>query len=381
MLWIVLLITLLALFWLVATFVLSGEDLSRFDSSIEEAADTIFNAHPDDPEVSQKIIHQLSETHKKAIATKSILKGLNVARFFADNLSCDLVTETQFKSVLANNVDCEWAIAPGADPAKRILFFHGGAFMFGSAKGHRKFCDQLSKIAGAAVLSVNYRMLPRFKRMLGVKDAQQAYLWLTENGPNGKQPCDFLMVAGDSAGGNLTHMIASWSKNNATRRPDGVIGFSPSLDQTLSNQWLMKNQKTDAMLGQGLGLLAKLPDTVRLWLLFFSLRCNPANPLVTPLFGDLSDLPPTLIHGSASEMLIGESIRYVNKARAAGSAVTFQVWKNQVHDWHLFNMGHGSADVAWNEVAKFISTLQDDKQKETSNASETEPVLLKAANQ
>ena len=352
------LIVLIALYWLIAAYVLTGKDIKVFDSSIENAANNVFDAHPDDKEASKKIIHQLSDTQKQVIASKSIFKALKIARFFADNLSCDLITDTEFKPITANGVDCEWAIAPGSDPLKRILFFHGGAFIFGSAQGHRKFSDQLSRISGAAVLSVNYRMLPKYSRKQGIKDAQQAYHWIIDNGPDGYQACNFLMVAGDSAGGNLAHMLSSWSKKNSNRRPDGVIGFSPSLDQTLSSIWLKRNHKTDPILGHGLIKLARLPDIFRLWLLFIAIRCNPSNQLVSPLYGDLHDLPPTLIHASSSEMLIGESINYVNQARAAGSEITFQVWRDQVHDWHFFNMGHGSANVAWNEIAKFISELQ-----------------------
>lgn len=359
MTWIAIAITLIALYWLIANRVLAGKDLSNFDSSIEHAANDIFAAHPEDAEMDKKIIRQLSKTQQQVIASKSIFKALEIARAFADNLSCGLITDTEFKQVNANGVDCEWAIAPQASPDKRLVFFHGGAFLFGSAKGHRKFSDQLSRVSGAAVLSVNYRMLPRYGRKLGIQDAQHAYLWAINNGPNGSQACDQLIVAGDSAGGNLAHMLSSWSKHNAPKRPDAIIGFSPSLDQTLSSPTLLTNKETDPVLGNGLSKLANLPKSIRLWLLLISIRYNPSNALASPIYGDLSDLPPTLIHVSSSEMLIGESIRYVNRARSYGSDVTLQVWRDQVHDWHLFNLGYGSANVAWNEIAKFIAELDE----------------------
>ena len=357
MTWIVVLISIIALYWLVATFVLAGKDLTRFDSNIEDAADVIFSDHPDDFHLNKKALEELAEAHKQAAGIKSPLKALEAARFFADNLSCELVTDTQFKTANANGVDCEWAIAPNADPAKRVLFLHGGAFIFGSSKGHRKFTDQLSKVTGSVVLSVNYRMLPKYNRKAGITDAQQAYCWLIDNAPDGQQPCDFLMVVGDSAGGNLALMLSSWSKQ-APKRPNCVLGVCPSLDKTFKSKWLNANAKTDLILKSGLSLITKLPTTLRLWLVLISIRANPSDPLVSPVFGDLTDLPPTLIHASSTEMLLGDSIRYVNRAREQGSKVTFQVWEEQIHDWHFFNMGHGSADVAWNEVAKFVSEVQ-----------------------
>ena len=80
---------------------------------------------------------------------------------------------------------------------------------------------------------------------------------------------------------------------------------------------------------------------------------HPDAPIYTrPRF-----LPPTLIQASSSELLLGESIRYTNKARQAGSYVTLQIWQDQLHDWQLFNHGHGSANDAWDKVSEFIEGL------------------------
>jgi len=352
MTWIII-ITLAALYWLIATFVLSGPNLSKYDTDTGQH----FSAHLDDAESNALITGEIRELRETVKTLRSPRKAFSMVRDFADNLSSGLVSDTVFTVVKANGVDCEWAVAPGSNPKRRILFMHGGAFLLGSAKGHRKFCDQLSKIAGAAVLSVNYRMLPESGRKAGIVDTQNAYQWILENGPDGKTSLDCLLVAGDSAGGNLAMMISTWSKTSASRKPDGVIGFSPSLDMTLSSPTLKRNRSTDIILGEGLGMLIKVPSFIRAWIGLLTLRMNPANPLASPVFGDLADLPKTLIHASSSEMLLGDSIRYTNKATAAGSDVTLQIWENQIHDWHLFNMGTGSANPAWTEVERFLKSF------------------------
>ncbi|MFT4636287.1 MAG: monoterpene epsilon-lactone hydrolase [Arenicella sp.] len=346
-------ITLALLWWLIATFILAGPDLSRYDSHVGET----FDAHPEDAASTEKFLQIIKGVRNDTQKTKSLKKGFALVRKFADQLSDDLQTDTAFSSVTANGVSCEWAVAPGVDTARRVVFLHGGAFLFGSPKGHRKFSDQLSKMANAAVLSVDYRMLPEHSRMKSIIDSQQAYHWVLKNGPEGPQLCDFLIVAGDSAGGNLALMLSSWSKRGAAKRPDGVIGFSPSTDMTMSSPTIKRNRDTDKLLGEGLGLLTKLPKALRMWVGLFSMRINPSNKLASPLFDDLSDLPPTLLHASSSEMLLGEGMRYTNKAVAAGSPVRLQVWKNQIHDWHLFNMHTGSAKEAWGEIKKFIDRL------------------------
>ncbi len=347
------LITLALLLWLIATLVLSGPDLSRYDSHVGD----YFDDHPEDLPATEECLEVIKGVRRDAVKSKSLKRGFALVRKFADELSDELQTDTVFSPVTANGVACEWAVAPGANCARRVLFLHGGAFLFGSPKGHRKFSDQLSKVADAAVLSVDYRMLPENSRMKSIVDSQQAYHWILENGPNGQEDLDFLLVAGDSAGGNLALMLSSWSKDSAAKRPNGVIGFSPSTDMTLASPTIKRNKASDKMLGEGLGLLTKLPKALRAWMSLFTMRINPANKLASPLFADLSDLPPTLIHASSTEMLLGESMRYTNKAIAAGSSVTLQVWKNQIHDWHLFNMDTGSAQEAWAEVKKFINTL------------------------
>lgn len=346
-------ITLALLWWLIARFVLSGPDLSRYDSYVGE----MFDDHPDDITSTDLFLEVLKGVRRDSQKTKSFRNGFAVVRKFADELSDDLQTDSEFRSVTANGVSCEWTIAAGVDTARRIVFLHGGAFLFGSPKGHRKYSDQLSKIANAAVLSVDYRMLPEHSRMKSIIDSQNAYQWILENGPDGPQNCDLLIVAGDSAGGNLALMLSNWSKDGAARRPDGVIGFSPSTDMTLSSPTIRRNRDTDKLLGEGLGLLAKLPTALQMWVGLFSMRINPSNKLASPVFDNLSDLPPTLIHASSSEMLLGDCIRYTNKAIAAGSPVKLQIWKNQMHDWHLFNMHSGSAKEAWTEVKKFIDNL------------------------
>jgi monoterpene epsilon-lactone hydrolase len=347
-------ITLALLWWLIARFILSGPDLSRYDSHVGE----IFEEHPEDVTSTEEFLKVIRGVRRDSQKTKSLKQGFAVVRKFADELSDDLQTDTAFSSVSANGVNCEWAVASGADTARRVIFLHGGAFLFGSPKGHRKFSDQLSKLANAAVLSVDYRMLPEESRMTSIIDSQQAYQWIIENGPNGPQDCDLLIVSGDSAGGNLALMLSNWSKHGATRRPDGVIGFSPSTDMTLSSPTIKRNRESDKMLGEGLGLLAKLPTALQMWVGLFTMRINPSNKLASPVFDDLSDWPPPLIHASSNEMLLGDGIRYTNKAIAAGSPVKLQIWKNQMHDWHLFNMHTGSANEAWVEVKKFIDSLK-----------------------
>ena len=350
MFWLIVLIVLLAAAWAIAEKYLAPPDLSHFDGPVGER----FKSHPDDDEHSAKLLEEIAKIRAEASASKSLKRGFALARDFADNMSKDLVSDCEFRTVTANGVPCEWAIAPGANPENRVLMLHGGAFLLGSPKGHRIYAHNLSHLANAAVLSVDYRMLPEHRRIKATLDAQSTYHWILTQGPDGPTPLNKLVVAGDSAGGNLALMLSSWSKTYAARKPDAVVAVAPSADSTLDSPSVADNLKTDKILGEGLGLLKKLPRPMALVVGRLLMRMRPNDPLISPLFDDLSDLAPTLLHASSNECLLGDSIRYANKAQAAGSVVSLQIWENQLHDWHIFTPNSGSGKEAWAEIGKFL---------------------------
>jgi acetyl esterase/lipase len=108
------------------------------------------------------------------------------------------------------------------------------------------------------------------------------------------------------------------------------------------------------MLRRVMGTLNRLPPFLKsLWVLW-TYRVRPADPSVSPLFGDLANLPPTLVQASEAEMLLDDARRYVHKARAAGSPVKLQTWANMVHIWQIFYPELPQAREAWDEIGKFI---------------------------
>jgi acetyl esterase/lipase len=98
-----------------------------------------------------------------------------------------------------------------------------------------------------------------------------------------------------------------------------------------------------------------VPRSVLLWGAWFVHRIRPNDPVVSPIFGDLSNLPPLLIHASDIEMLLDDSVRYANKASAAGSMVTLQTWNHVVHVWHIFNPDLTEARQAFDEIGRFLN--------------------------
>ena len=166
-----------------------------------------------------------------------------------------------------------------------------------------------------------------------------------ENGPDDSNALTSLFVAGDSAGGNLTLSLIAWARDQGIRQVDGAVAFAPMTDATFSSPTWKGNVDTDHFLGPGIGPLLVIPKFL-IGILSRAASGRPVNdPMLSPLLGDLSALPKTLIQVSRDEMLYGDSQRYTNKARAHGSEVTLQVWPKMVHVFQ------GFADLPESSVA------------------------------
>jgi acetyl esterase/lipase len=271
-----------------------------------------------------------------------------------DNMFPHTETATRFIAVNAAGVAAEWVLAPDVDGRRRLLYIHGGAYAMGSPKSHRRLTAKFSEIANAAVLSIDYRLMPEHPRMAGVEDCRAAYRWLLDNGPDGVAPASAIFVAGDSAGGNLTLSLIAWIRDQGLRAPNAAVALSPSTDGTLGSPSLKGNLATDPMLGPLFKAMARIPRPVLLWGAWLQTRLRPNDPVVSPVFGDLSKLPPLLVHASEAEMLRDDSRRYVHKAQAAGSPVTLQTWSHMVHVWHIYHPDLPEGREAFEEIKKFL---------------------------
>jgi acetyl esterase/lipase len=213
-------------------------------------------------------------------------------------------------------------------------------------------------MTGAAVLAIDYRLMPENRRGDGIADCRTAYRWILENGPDGVGPPAHLVVSGDSAGGNLSLSLVAWARDAGLRAADAVVAFSPSVDGTYSSPSIRNNVSSDIMLGPLFGPLLKIPQAIRAWLYLLEFRFNPANPVVSPVLGDLANLPPTLIQVSEVEMLLDDARRYVRKARAAGSPAVAQSWPYMLHVWQIFYPEMPEAEQAMREVQLYLQGLE-----------------------
>ena len=343
------LLALVVAVWAIGAFYLQGADLSAFDQPVGQR-------HSID--AAPSAAHQAVVASLSGIATtlKSTPRSqqLTLLRNYMDNLFPDSDPTTQLIAVDAAGVPAEWVLAAGVDSRRRLLYIHGGAYTMGSPKSHRRLTRKFSEIANAAVLAIDYRLMPEHPRIAGIEDCRTAYRWLLDHGPAGAVAATAIFVAGDSAGGNLTLSLLAWVRDQGLRAPNAAVALSPATDASFGSPSLKSNLGTDPMLGPLFKALTRVPRTVLLWATWLQNRLRPSDPLLSPVFGDLSGLPPLLLHASESEMLFDDSRRYVNKAIAAGSPVTFQTWRHMVHVWQIYHPDLPEGQEAFDEIGQFL---------------------------
>ncbi|MDB5961777.1 MAG: Alpha/beta hydrolase fold-3 [Massilia sp.] len=342
----------LSVYLLVARLYLSGADLSAFDA---DRGQRFASDRPESPAIAAAMARLTPSNTPPPGLNKQQRLAFKRDKF--NHMFDDLQQDARFIAVAAGAIGGEWVLAPGADPARRMLYIHGGGFVVGSPRSHRPITARMSAACGGAVFAVDYRLLPEYKRIDGIEDCRAAYRYVLEHGPYGAAPAQKLFVAGDSAGGNLTLSLLAWARDQGMRAADAAIAIAPPSDATWSSPSILRNVDSDYMLGPAIRIITRLPRSLTLWLNWLSSGIRPNDPLISPVFGDLSGLPPLLVQVSETEMLYDDARRYVNRARAAGSQVALQSWNRTLHVWHIFHAELPEAAEAFAEIARFIERV------------------------
>jgi monoterpene epsilon-lactone hydrolase len=222
------------------------------------------------------------------------------------------------------SMQAEWSSTPGADPARVILFLHGGGYAQGSLDSHRHIVTEAGRDAGARTLALNYRLAPENPFPAALDDALESYRFLLAEGIAPRR----IAVAGDSAGGGLTVALLVALRDAGLPLPGCAWCISPWIDMEALGESMTSKAAIDPMISK--------PYIVELASAYLG-GADPRAPLAAPLYADLSGLPPMLIQVGAAETLLDDSIRLAARAGAADVAVTLEIWPEMIHVWHIFH--------------------------------------------
>lgn len=251
----------------------------------------------------------------------------------------------KLETINADGVPAEWQTAPDAVKDRVLFYIHGGGMVLGSPNSHRVFTTTLGQLTKMRVLSIDYRLAPEHPYPAQLEDCITAYKWLLSTGIKPKN----IVIAGDSAGGGLTLSTLVKLRDEGVPLPAGAVCLSPASDWTGSNDCFWENAATDPVLA---------PIGIFWWIPSFLGGADPSDPLVSPLYADLRDLPPLLIQASTCEMLFGDSKSFAERARAAGVNVTLQTWDDMVHVFQSFGLHDlPEAKEAVDKIVEFVQKL------------------------
>lgn len=229
----------------------------------------------------------------------------------------------------------------GVEATNVMLYFHGGVYAIGSAASTVPLVSDLARRAHARAFTVDYRLAPEHPFPAALDDARAAYEGLLDLGIHPGQ----IALAGESAGGGLAIALLLALRESGTPSPSCAVVMSPYADLTLSGSTLVEKQAVDPTLTPD-GLRLRVPDYVA--------GGDPADPYISPIFGDLTGLPPLLIQVGSHEILLSDALRLAARAARDDVAVTLEVIPGVPHVFQAFAAMLDEADAALERAASFL---------------------------
>jgi monoterpene epsilon-lactone hydrolase len=256
-------------------------------------------------------------------------------------MASTLPWDVRFEKMKFDLFDAEWLMPKKVMENRVLLYLHGGGYVIGSPHTHRALAGKIAKGIFSNCLLIDYRKAPENPYPAALDDSFTAYRYLLEQG---YEP-EHIIIAGDSAGGGLAIALQYELREFQMPLPACTVLLSPYLDLTGTGESRENNSKNDRFLDV---------FEMRRWAEMYADGHDLADPLISPLFGDVAGLPPMLIQASESEVLYDDSVRFVQRLSESGVQVVFQTWQGLIHWWHMFG-GMPEAKEAIDEVVGFIN--------------------------
>jgi epsilon-lactone hydrolase len=236
-----------------------------------------------------------------------------------------VASDVTLAPVDVNGIAGEWSTVPGSDSSRTLLFLHGGGYCSGSIISHRRMVSEAGRAAGVRTLAIAYRLAPENPFPAAFDDALNAWHFLRHHGI----AAEHIAIGGDSAGGGLSLAVALKLRTIKERLPACLWLVSPWTDLTMSGSTLATKDAVDPLIHQG--YLCELADA------YLGRAADRKDPSVSPLFAELTGMPPMLIQVGSAETLLDDSVRLAAAAGQADVPVSLEIWPHMIHAWHLWN--------------------------------------------
>jgi epsilon-lactone hydrolase len=224
-------------------------------------------------------------------------------------------------------------------PARTVVYFHGGGYLWMTPHSHLPVLVAVSRATGARCVGVHYRRAPEHPFPAAVEDAVTAYRWLLDQG----EAPDTIAFVGDSAGGGLVLAALVALRDQGVALPAAAVCFSPWTD--LAVRGPSADVADDPVVsGAALRMMARA----------YLGGADPTSPLASPLYADLTGLPPLQIQVGSRESLLSDAQRLADRARLAGVDVTYVEHPGVIHMWIVFDPDIPESESAFSLLGSFL---------------------------
>ena len=245
------------------------------------------------------------------------------------------------KRHLVNDVPALWLSDKRGRRKNVIYYLHGGGYHIGSPDSHKRLIFNFCRKAQAEGFALDYRKAPEHPYPTALNDALAGYKWLLKRGHKPENIC----ISGDSAGGGLALATLIKIRDEGLAMPASLALLSPWLDLTASGSTVDTNKDIDPWLSIKL---------LREWGSSYLNGHDPMSTYASPLFADLSGLPPMIIHVGTNEVLLDDSRRLYENAKKCGVKVEIKIWDEMMHVFQAFDRILPSANKSLKEMGVFL---------------------------
>lgn len=279
---------------------------------------------------------------------KHIIKNLDLpsTRQAQDRLGM-LMAKTQgskvsYSTEVFKNFVGEWIVPKNTKHKGVMLYLHGGGYVSGNIDYAKGFGTILAAKHGIRVFCAAYRLAPEHPYLAALDDTMESYEFLLSCG---YEPKD-IVLCGESAGGGLIYALIHRLKELSRPLPSGLIAISPWLDLTLSGASYEEVGDKDPVLSR---------ECLEYYASLYSGENDMKNPLLSPLFGDVSGFPPSLIFVGSNEIMLDDSVRMHKKLRDSGGKSSIYIASDRWHAYILYGVSPSALNHS--QIADFIKDV------------------------
>jgi acetyl esterase/lipase len=278
---------------------------------------------------------------KAELTVAFAIRDIQTARHYLDAVVIDspVLPKLNISAVQERDFRGSLFLPKGVEPETTLLYLHGGGYSF-YPKAHANLIAMIALATDSRTFALDYRLSPEHRFPAQLEDALNAYRWLLDSGVD---PAN-LVVAGDSAGGNMTLALLQLARDSHLPLPALGVALSPPTDFEDRSPSLTDNEPFDWI----------APEMLLTWASWFCTPLQYRDPLVSPIHADLHGLPPIYIQAGRAELLYDSIQAFAEYATSQGADVTLESWAEMNHDFQMFGYKAPQSAEALKRIGEVI---------------------------